>query len=118
MPCICTSPAGCVFVLPVEKQEYFDLSKLILSLPFLSPNALLLTFPPSFHIHTLPSSPPLPSVPPYCVRAMQEVQLDKHVKLLDSPGIVMAKDKDYSAAILRNSVRVSSVSVVCVYGGG
>ena len=39
---------------------------------------------------------------------MQEVQLDKHVKLLDSPGIVMAKDKDYSAAILRNSVRVSS----------
>ena len=49
---------------------------------------------------------------------MQEVQLDKHVKLLDSPGIVMAKDKDYSAAILRNSVRVSSVSVVCVYGGG
>ena len=61
-------------------------------------------------------SPLLPSLPstflstlsPGCFRAMQEVQLDKHVKLLDSPGIVMAKDKDYSAAILRNSVRVSS----------
>ena len=37
---------------------------------------------------------------------MQEVQLDKHVRLLDSPGIVMAPGTSDNATILRNCVKV------------
>ena len=37
---------------------------------------------------------------------MQEVNLDKHVKLLDSPGVVMDTDQSPVAAVLRNVVRV------------
>ena len=37
---------------------------------------------------------------------MQEVQLDKHVKLLDCPGIVMATGNSDSATILKNCVKV------------
>ena len=40
---------------------------------------------------------------------MQLVQLDKHIRLLDSPGVVMAtKMADDAAMVLRNCVRVSS----------
>ena len=40
---------------------------------------------------------------PGLTRAMQEIQLDKHVKLLDCPGVVMAKPSDTNATIsLRN----------------
>ena len=39
-------------------------------------------------------------------RSMQEVQLDKHVKLVDSPGIVMDSSSSDSAVILRNCVKV------------
>ena len=38
---------------------------------------------------------------------MQEVHLDKHVKLMDSPGIVMDSGNSDSAVILRNCVKVS-----------
>ena len=40
---------------------------------------------------------------------MQEVHLDKHVKLLDCPGIVMASGKglDQATAVLRNCIKVS-----------
>jgi nuclear GTP-binding protein len=37
---------------------------------------------------------------------MQEVHLDKHIKLLDSPGIVMATGNSDTAVILRNCVKV------------
>ena len=37
---------------------------------------------------------------------MQEVVLDKHVKLLDSPGIVMASGSSDTQVILRNCVKV------------
>ena len=40
---------------------------------------------------------------------MQEVQLDKHVKLLDSPGIVMAAGDTDAATILKNCVKVESI---------
>ena len=41
---------------------------------------------------------------------MQEVQLDKHVKLLDSPGIVMMSgDKTSAQAILRNAVKLETI---------
>ena len=43
-------------------------------------------------------------------RSMQEVHLDKHVKLLDSPGIVMDSGYSDAAVILRNCVKVK-----CVY---
>ena len=37
---------------------------------------------------------------------MQEIQLDKHVKLLDCPGIVMATGSSDTQIILKNVVRV------------
>lgn len=42
---------------------------------------------------------------------MQEVQLDKNVRLLDCPGIVMATGNDTSAhSILRNAVKVEQIA--------
>jgi len=39
---------------------------------------------------------------------MQVIQLDKHIRLLDSPGVVVAtKMADEAAMVLRNCVRVS-----------
>lgn len=44
----------------------------------------------------------------FCDRTMQTVQLDKHIRLLDSPGIVVASNlADDAAVVLRNCVRVS-----------
>jgi len=40
---------------------------------------------------------------------MQEVHLDKHVKLMDSPGIVMDSGNSDSAVILRNCVKIESI---------
>lgn len=37
---------------------------------------------------------------------MQEIQLDKHVKLLDCPGIVMATGSSDTQIILKNVVKV------------
>ena len=43
-------------------------------------------------------------------RSLQEVQLDKHIKLLDSPGVVMAYEgADIATLILRNCVKVESL---------
>lgn len=42
-------------------------------------------------------------------RTMQEVHLDKHIKLLDSPGIVMATGTSDTSVILRNCVKVRCV---------
>jgi len=41
-------------------------------------------------------------------RTAQTVQLDKHIKLLDSPGIVMTTDMSDEAVILHNCVKVSN----------
>lgn len=48
-------------------------------------------------------------------RAMQEVQLDKHVKLLDCPGIVMASGHglNEATAVLRNCIKV--MVLFCLY---
>ncbi|EKU23133.1 nuclear GTP-binding protein, partial [Nannochloropsis gaditana CCMP526] len=45
---------------------------------------------------------------PGFTRCMQEVQLDKHIKLLDSPGIVF-DDSDVEGVLLRNCVKVDSL---------
>ncbi|XP_018576032.1 guanine nucleotide-binding protein-like 3 homolog [Anoplophora glabripennis] len=45
---------------------------------------------------------------PGVTRAMQEIQLDSKIKLLDSPGIVFASGSDSSAS-LRNAVRISTL---------
>ena len=37
---------------------------------------------------------------------MQQIQLDKHIKLLDSPGIVMANGATNASTVLRNCVKV------------
>ncbi|RZC31879.1 GN3L Grn1, MMR HSR1, and/or FeoB N domain containing protein [Asbolus verrucosus] len=46
---------------------------------------------------------------PGVTKAMQEVQLDSKIKLLDSPGIVFAAGSDSSAS-LKNSVRISTLA--------
>jgi len=47
---------------------------------------------------------------PGLTRVMQEIQLDKHVKLLDCPGVVMAKPSDGDATIaLRNCKRIEKL---------
>jgi nuclear GTP-binding protein len=47
---------------------------------------------------------------PGITKSLQEVQLDKHVKLIDSPGIVMATGSGDSASlVLRNCVKVEAV---------
>ncbi|KAJ8750853.1 hypothetical protein K2173_016034 [Erythroxylum novogranatense] len=47
---------------------------------------------------------------PGLTRAMQEVQLDKNVKLLDCPGVVMLKSKENNASIaLRNCKRIEKL---------
>lgn len=49
-------------------------------------------------------------------RSMQVIQLDKHIRLLDSPGVVMAtKMADEAAMVLRNCVRVSYASLPCLF---
>lgn len=47
---------------------------------------------------------------PGITKVLQEVQLDKHVKLLDCPGVVMAKaSENEQAAVLRNSKRIENL---------
>lgn len=47
---------------------------------------------------------------PGITKVLQEVQLDKHVKLLDCPGVVMAKaSENEQAAVLRNSTRIENL---------
>lgn len=47
---------------------------------------------------------------PGLTRTMQEVQLDKNVKLLDCPGVVMLKSGDNDAAVaLRNCKRIEKL---------
>lgn len=49
---------------------------------------------------------------PGVTKNMQEVQLDKHVKLLDSPGIVMDANTSDVSIILRNCVKIESLDDV------
>lgn len=47
---------------------------------------------------------------PGITKVLQEVQLDKHVKLLDCPGVVMAKaSENEQAAVLRNSKGIENL---------
>uniref|UniRef100_V9KKD1 Guanine nucleotide-binding protein-like 3 (Nucleolar)-like protein n=1 Tax=Callorhinchus milii TaxID=7868 RepID=V9KKD1_CALMI len=46
---------------------------------------------------------------PGLTKCLQEIHLDKHIKLLDSPGIVMAASCSEAAMILRNCVRIEQV---------
>ncbi|KAK4492430.1 hypothetical protein RD792_003238 [Penstemon davidsonii] len=47
---------------------------------------------------------------PGLTRSMQEVQLDKHVKLLDCPGVVMLKSSENDASVaLRNCKRIEKL---------
>lgn len=48
---------------------------------------------------------------PGLTRCMQEIKLDKHIKLLDSPGIVMSKDEDSASLALKNCIRVGLVKM-------
>jgi len=46
---------------------------------------------------------------PGLTKHMQEIKLDKHIKLLDCPGIVMAKDEDTASLALKNCLRIESL---------
>lgn len=47
---------------------------------------------------------------PGLTRSMQEIQLDKNVKLLDCPGVVMLKSGENDASIaLRNCKRIEKL---------
>ncbi|GLC37214.1 hypothetical protein PLESTB_000992100 [Pleodorina starrii] len=47
---------------------------------------------------------------PGVTKAVQEVVLDKHIKLLDSPGVVFASAENDAAAALRNAIKVEKLS--------
>lgn len=48
---------------------------------------------------------------PGVTKVMQEIHLDKNVKLLDSPGIVFASSKgDEASATLRNVIKIEQLS--------
>jgi len=40
---------------------------------------------------------------------MQEIKLDKHIKLLDCPGIVMSKDEDSASLALKNCLKIETL---------
>ncbi|XP_044162110.1 guanine nucleotide-binding protein-like 3-like protein [Bufo gargarizans] len=46
---------------------------------------------------------------PGVTKCLQEVHLDKHIKLLDCPGIVMATSTSDAAMILRNCVKIEQL---------
>ncbi|XP_066566209.1 guanine nucleotide-binding protein-like 3-like protein [Amia ocellicauda] len=46
---------------------------------------------------------------PGVTKCLQEVHLDKHIKLLDCPGIVMATSSSDAAMILRNCVKIEQL---------
>ncbi|XP_077185714.1 guanine nucleotide-binding protein-like 3-like protein isoform X2 [Paroedura picta] len=46
---------------------------------------------------------------PGVTKCLQEIQLDKHIKLLDCPGIVMASPTSDAAMILRNCIKVEQL---------
>jgi hypothetical protein len=47
---------------------------------------------------------------PGYTRAMQEVHIDKHVKLLDCPGIVFSESSSESDLVLRNCIKVEQIT--------
>eukprot|EP00195_Chlamydomonas_chlamydogama_P013468 CAMPEP_0202909350 /NCGR_PEP_ID=MMETSP1392-20130828/49079_1 /ASSEMBLY_ACC=CAM_ASM_000868 /TAXON_ID=225041 /ORGANISM="Chlamydomonas chlamydogama, Strain SAG 11-48b" /LENGTH=620 /DNA_ID=CAMNT_0049599071 /DNA_START=76 /DNA_END=1938 /DNA_ORIENTATION=- len=46
---------------------------------------------------------------PGVTKSVQEIHLDKHIKLLDSPGIVFASAENDAAAVLRNCVKIEKL---------
>ncbi|XP_074644621.1 guanine nucleotide-binding protein-like 3 homolog [Tubulanus polymorphus] len=46
---------------------------------------------------------------PGVTKQVQEVQLDKHIKLLDSPGVVMVTGTSDTSIILRNCVKIETL---------
>jgi nuclear GTP-binding protein len=46
---------------------------------------------------------------PGLTRIMQEIKLDKHIKLLDCPGVVMSKEEDINSLALKNCVKIENI---------
>ncbi|KAG8194161.1 hypothetical protein JTE90_002368 [Oedothorax gibbosus] len=49
---------------------------------------------------------------PGLTKTVQEVSLDKHIKIIDSPGVVLAKDGSSTTLALRNAVKVETLKDV------
>lgn len=46
---------------------------------------------------------------PGLTKQMQEIKLDKHIKLLDCPGIVMSKEEDSASLALKNCLKIETL---------
>lgn len=46
---------------------------------------------------------------PGLTKHMQEIKLDKHIKLLDCPGIVMSKEEDSASLALKNCLKIETL---------
>lgn len=58
---------------------------------------------------TIPCGTPQVGNTPGVTKGVQEVHLDKNIKLLDSPGIVFASAESDAAAVLRNCVKIEKL---------
>lgn len=47
---------------------------------------------------------------PGVTKAMQEINLDKNIVLLDSPGVVLASSENANSLILRSAIRVEELA--------
>jgi ribosome biogenesis GTPase A len=52
---------------------------------------------------------------PGITKSVQEVHLDKFIKLLDSPGVVFADAENEASAALRNSIKAEKLDDPGVY---
>lgn len=48
----------------------------------------------------------------YIFRKVQEIELDKHIRLIDSPGVVLASKEDFDPVelSLKNALRVETIA--------
>jgi hypothetical protein len=95
----------------------------LVTLPQLLVSAItLLLLPADCHHHLLPrclhADIIVPAVShtfcqvgstPGVTKGIQEIHLDKQIKLLDSPGIVFTSEEGAAAAALRNAIKVVSL---------
>ena len=49
---------------------------------------------------------------PGCTKSLQEVKLDKQVKLLDCPGVIFEKDLTRNQLILQNTAKYGDLSLI------
>lgn len=97
---------GCVYKAPPKSKYLLQIKKSItvgiIGLPNVGKSSLINSLKRS-HVVNVGATPGL-------TRSLQEVQLDKNVKLLDCPGVVLLKSAENDASIaLRNCKRIEKL---------